>query len=631
MGKILFIVFLTIMPFFVFAQKIDKAAMEKFDKIKSSEEYIWGEGKGPTEKSASDQAMAILNSQIRTTVKSQFDYVINQTNKRGDIEAEEKMTSIINTYSNNTLNNVDIIILSREPYYVVRYISKTELQKRLEERKKKVSEYVKDAMRYKEEGLIGDALMQFHMAKMLINTCPNANELTIPANYEEVPAYAFIKKQMDDILSTKNITVEEQQIEEDENEYAITLMFKYKGKPVGNLNYSYEAKEKSEVYTAKDGKGEIIIPKDFDRSKLKIYIEYFYNNYNNAIEADVKEVMQNTEGLYPEPYRITTFKKNRSLKPILAHTATPTGVNLNTDARDSTIKVVREITKLTPEEAEPFLSTTNKMEAILRNKKYNEAKELCTAEGYEMFNQLIGYGKAALLSTTAPLLDFYRCGDDITCRSFPMSFSFSTRRKFTENVVFHLNPEGLITEVAFALETPDVNNIMLGKNYDDNTKQVLVNFLERYKTAFALKRLDYIKSIFSNDALIIVGSVLKKAENYQDMAQPSFSHEMVHYTELKKEEYIKNLEKCFKSNEFINVRFADNLIKQGKKMNGKNNFYGIQIKQDYFSKTYGDTGYLFLIVDLENPEKPIINVRTWQPQKDDAFLDGRIGTRDYTW
>lgn len=47
--------------------------------------------------------------------------------------------------------------------------------------------------------------------------------------------------------------------------------------------------------------------------------------------------------------------------------------------------------------------------------------------------------------------------------------------------------------------------------------------------------------------------------------------------------------------------------------------YGIQIRQDYFSTYYGDSGYLFLMVDLNNPEEPIIHVRTWQPERDPNF------------
>ena len=40
-----------------------------------------------------------------------------------------------------------------------------------------------------------------------------------------------------------------------------------------------------------------------------------------------------------------------------------------------------------------------------------------------------------------------------------------------------------------------------------------------------------------------------------------------------------------------------------------------EIKQDYYSSSYGDTGYLFLLVDINDPDKPVISIRTWQPDR----------------
>ena len=88
---------------------------------------------------------------------------------------------------------------------------------------------------------------------------------------------------------------------------------------------------------------------------------------------------------------------------------------------------------------------------------------------------------------------------------------------------------------------------------------------------------------------------------------------MVKYTRQDKNTYLKNLEKSFNSNEFINIRFTDNEVK---KMGKGGETYGIQIHQDYYSSHYGDTGYLFLMVDLNEMDAPIIKVRTWQPNRD---------------
>ena len=73
------------------------------------------------------------------------------------------------------------------------------------------------------------------------------------------------------------------------------------------------------------------------------------------------------------------------------------------------------------------------------------------------------------------------------------------------------------------------------------------------------------------------------------------------------------MEKCFGSNQFINVRFTDNEVS---KMGTGGELFGIQIHQDYYSSTYSDTGYLFLMVDMNDAKSPIIKVRTWQPERD---------------
>jgi hypothetical protein len=150
-------------------------------------------------------------------------------------------------------------------------------------------------------------------------------------------------------------------------------------------------------------------------------------------------------------------------------------------------------------------------------------------------------------------------------------------------------------------------------SWNDTVRNVLINFLESYKTAYALKRYDYINSIFSDDALIITGSVLKHTASNEGQAM---SKQAVKYTRQTKSEYMKKLQHIFRSSEFINLRFADNQVR---KSGVGGEIYGIQIKQDYFSSSYGDTGYLFLMVDLNNPKEPVIHVRTWQPEKDPNF------------
>jgi hypothetical protein len=150
--------------------------------------------------------------------------------------------------------------------------------------------------------------------------------------------------------------------------------------------------------------------------------------------------------------------------------------------------------------------------------------------------------------------------------------------------------------------------------------------LENYKSAYALKRIDYLRTIFDDDAVIIVGYVANRmVRSYGTDSQGSSfrNHEDVVRTQYSKEDYLKKLEKCFNSNEFVNIRFANNEIRKAK--DGEE--FGIQIKQDYYSTTYGDIGYLYLQVDLNDKERPVILVRTWQPEPDPEI--GLFGLGDF--
>jgi hypothetical protein len=83
-----------------------------------------------------------------------------------------------------------------------------------------------------------------------------------------------------------------------------------------------------------------------------------------------------------------------------------------------------------------------------------------------------------------------------------------------------------------------------------------------------------------------------------------------------KEQYIKQLSNVFQSNEYVNLKFTNMEVK---KAGVGGEVYGLQLTQDYVSTSYGDHGYLFLMVDLNVREKPIIHIRTWQPEKDTEF------------
>lgn len=243
----------------------------------------------------------------------------------------------------------------------------------------------------------------------------------------------------------------------------------------------------------------------------------------------------------------------------------------------------------------------------IRTKSYEAVRENFTDEGYEVFTKLINYGNAKLIGE--PELKFISFEDIVICRSVPMSFNFkANNRQFIEDVVFQFNKEGKVESLTFGLSKVALDDIVSKDVWSERDRLILVNFLENYKTAYALKRIDYIEQIFSDDALIITGKIVKVKPNEVNRYK---SNKIIQYNRQTKQEYVKNLRYSFGSKEYINLKFEESQIRKAGK---GGDIYGVQIKQNYFSSNYGDVGYLFLMVDLNNPDEPIIHVRTWQPE-----------------
>ena len=270
--------------------------------------------------------------------------------------------------------------------------------------------------------------------------------------------------------------------------------------------------------------------------------------------------------------------------------------------------------KLTKMDDETIVrNTMDRVVEAIGSKKYTLVNDCFTPDGLDIYQRLISYGRAALVGT--PVYKIYRNGDRTVVRAVPMSFSFQRgmRKSFVEDVVFTFTPDGKIDNLAFALDESATTDVLTKGAWPENARMSIIEFLENYKTAFALERLDYIRTIFDDNAVIITGKIVKPKLNTVPEDNRLQLNQTVIKTRYTKEQYLKHLEQSFASKEFINIRFSNNdIIKAGK----GGEIYGIQIKQDYYSDNYGDTGYLFLLVDINSPTEPIIKVRTWQPEPD---------------
>lgn len=179
-----------------------------------------------------------------------------------------------------------------------------------------------------------------------------------------------------------------------------------------------------------------------------------------------------------------------------------------------------------------------------------------------------------------------------------------------QEMVINFNDKGSVIDFHTAIAS-NLYVKVLKKGYDVTDlryRQMILDYVEQFRTAYNTKDIPFLEQIYSDDALIITGKVIKVAPSEMNNFIPK---EKVKYTKQSKREYLDRLSQIFKTNKRIHVVFDDIKVV---KHPAKQGFYGVTLKQGYTSDRYSDIGYLFLLWDFTNPDAPQIHVRTWQPE-----------------
>ena len=593
--------------------------------------YICGMGTGPTERAADQEALAIIIEQIYLQVESNFE--MSKIETTGE-KFKETVKDVVRTYSSATLKNAERILVKEEPdAKVFRYIKRSEITKIFESRKNKLIELAKNGVVALDNLQIADALRYFYWSQTLLRSHPESSDIRMmDKSGKDVLLITWLPMQINQIMANLSIGVDTIHDEDDFCNYLLDI--RYKNVPLLNLDYTYwSGQDWSNIVSAKNGVGIVELPKIDNRGEIRLKCEYAFEGEAN-IDLELRTVM---EKLPQIPYKSCYFNISAKPRPkVTVPVAAPVNA-ISTEkstVRDTNaVKVAQAPAKVElepkPEHTGAVHEVTNSMaqDAVMKSvvaaitrKDFTTVKPLFTDEGYSVFQKLLQYGNAKIIKSFD--LKYYQYDDYVICRSIPMSFSFKTNnRTFIEDVVFYFDKQNKLCNISFGLSRKAIEDIASNESWSESNRVLLISFLENYKTAFALKRYDYIDQIFSDDALIITGLVTKVARTSDSQFA---NNTIIKYNRQSKTEYLKKLKYSFDSKEYINIRFADNNVRRS----GKGvDVYGIQIKQDYFSTNYGDSGYLFLLVDLSDTLKPQIHVRTWQPEKNP---DGSIyGLSDF--
>lgn len=589
-------------------------AAQSWEQVKNSREYIYGEGRGATVAEADKQALNDLISKITLQISSATTQNESETNANNRIDSETTFISSITTYSQATLHNTEKVIIQNEPdAHVGRWIRRADLNKIFESRKAKIKDYVSSALKAKEKGKIDIALKDFYWALSLTKSLQFPNDMSFEnEDGETFMLMTWIPAQIDEILEDVEAKVLKRENDD------IQLLITYNKKPVNSIDYTYfDGRDWSNVYSAKDGIGVLELAPGNKAATFNLKVEYEYMG-ESRIDTEVETVLRS---LPASPIR-------SAYKTVKGNSGDLSKVFNKTSGVSSFTNVPQAIFKK-PEEFAADQSLKDMMEEVVSSiikKQYENVASYFTHDGFEIYKRLIAYGKARIVGR--PDIRFYRSGNELIVRGVQMSFSFASgiRKSFVEDVVFTLDGNKKIDNVSFGLGKTAEDDI-LGKGvWDENARFAIMNFLENYQTAYALKRLDYIETIFDDDAVIITGKIVRTPAKQlnSEFKGIQFANDIIKYNRHTKDSYLKQLKKSFASNDFINIRFADNEVR---KLGKGGELYAIQISQEYCSPSYGDKGYLFLMVDINDPKSPIIKVRTWQPEKDPDF--GLYGPEDF--
>lgn len=583
---------------------------QSIDEIKKNSNYIWGEGNGTTMSDAEGEALRQMSVQISVSVyNSSYDEESNDNSVQ---------KAVLQSVSSAKFTNVQMRVLEEEPNArVFCFMPRSEVKKMFEKRASHITNMVDAGKTAESRMMIDEALRNYYWALVLAKTTPEPVEIEF--NDKKGEATSLLPIKIKSVLAMINASVDE--IQDGKN---LILGFTYNGKPVSSLNFKYnDGQSIVGPIVARDGIGEASMASIPADGKLHLTYELRFRNEVDPTDSDIAGAFN--AGILPNiNSSVAIAIKNNSKKKAAAPALASAEMLAAQPTNDK-----RSIAMQNADNTDDLQQAVLAVEAAISSNNPKSAFNYFTPEGYTLFANLMAKNGKVTLVGKAQSHNFIIADGYIIGRATNIKRQFRNGKAFMEKLVYRFNPESRkIESVAFALTQRAENDIMnAAASWPEVSRWAILNFMEDYQTAFALKRIDYINSIFSDDALIITGTILKKLNNAERAFDRSKSLDLggpkdIAYSQLSKTEYIDRLRKIFNTREYVHLQFEDNVTRMIDlpAINGINKgaAFGIEIKQRYESTGYSDDGYLTMVFDTRG-KLPIIHVRLWQPDKNNMM------------
>lgn len=184
---------------------------------------------------------------------------------------------------------------------------------------------------------------------------------------------------------------------------------------------------------------------------------------------------------------------------------------------------------------------------------------------------------------------------------------------------------GNILDFLITLPDQQVSKVMenVKSVEDEYNRRLVLYWMEVMRTAYVQKDIDLLRELFSPDAVVIVGRVMKPIKSDVSFRVPTSQ-----YTQQSGEEYLNHLQPIFDKYD-IELTFdinPDDILSAGKRSE-QPRYYIVKAFQDWRTvrangrTQYHDEGNLFVLWDFEDPERPKLLYRIWQNAEDPKQWD----------
>lgn len=600
--------------FSLFAQSEKEAEMEK---IRNDNRYRWGEALSSSQDEAREKAREDLLSKFKTVVVSE------------SVMVNDEFSNTTSALTVGSIQNLREIIARRNNQYLVMvYVSDSDLKAAENERKELIRELLDNGISQEEQLNISDALKYYSWAYRLLSTYQD--DVRIEVNGTGKKAKNWLATHIPSMLSKISIRIPEERIEEnpdDYDRYILNIEATYNGSPVSALDIAYFNGDRlvSPVH-CKSGEAALQFHDVSTMKDVSIRILYEYPqegaNYSPIIQSvypkGYKKMIWDDRASLRVPFKLNKMivKRAESVPEVKAGVLTGKMSGEKADAEAIVKEPRKTIERQYCEKANEFIDRMKRVETAIRKKNYESVRSDFTDEGFRIFELMMGSGAVSVVKTHFPYT-VEQSGNYIVGKAIPLGVK-TGKHISRENMVFRFDYlTGKIKSVAYALTERAENDIFREASWSMNSRYALMQFMEDYQTAYALKRIDYIESIFSDKAIIITGTMNPKAKKRfygpDEVKGVSFENKVT-YKKYNKGTFIERLKEDFRKKSYIQLVFEDTYISKVANIEGlvDNDVIWVELNQAYNSNTYSDRGYLALQINLR-PVASEINVRTWTP------------------